>query len=144
MSTQLRDFLNMEANDELHMFIKGVKKKTAKMTYDAFVKAALPKFNELLKDFLKQEVEPQFKAAVTLEKLNGLQIPALPQHIKEEIINLVDKQKLLSLVEKTYICLDLLRAVTSQLGSTVGHMAMHYGRALQLAPKIVGHDGKSL
>jgi hypothetical protein len=76
--------------------------------------------------------------------LEEIVIPALPDSIREEIVSYIDAQKSLNIVEKTYLCLDLLRAVSSQLGSTVGKMVMHYARALQMAPKIVGLDGQSL
>jgi hypothetical protein len=144
MSDNLRDFLNLEANQETHMFVRGLKKKTPQMRYDEFVKHTLPKFNELMVKYLKEEVEPKFKEAATIQKLEEIVIPALPDSIREEIVSYIDAQKSLNIVEKTYLCLDLLRAVSSQLGSTVGKMVMHYARALQMAPKIVGLDGQSL
>lgn len=148
MSTQttlkLRDYLNMDADSEQYMFLQGTKRKTVGMKYDQFVKKVLPPFRQMIIDYLKEEVEPRFKLATTVTKIEEIKIPALPDRIRDAIVDIVDKDKTLNIVEKTYLCLDLLRAVSSELGSTIGRMAMHYARALQMAPKIVGLDGQSL
>lgn len=141
---QLRSFLDLKADNEIHTFMSGSRSKTAQMKYDQFIKTTLPKFREMIHNYLQKEVEPKFKAATKISEIEGMKIPALPAHIKEEIVTVIDKQKLLNIVEKVYLCLDLLRAVSGEIRKIVGRMAMHYGNALRMAPKIVGADGKSL
>lgn len=139
----LREHLNLNSNDELHMFLQGTKKKTAQMKYDEFVKGSLAIFREVVKTYLKEVVDPQFKACNTVTALEAIKIQALPNKIRDQIIDHIDKQKNLNIVEKTYLCLDLIRAVSSQIGSTTGHMVMHYAKAIQSAPTIVRPDGSS-
>jgi hypothetical protein len=125
------------------MFLQSTKKKTAQMKYDEFVKASLAIFREVVKTYLKEVVDPQFKECRTVAALEDLRLSALPDSIRDQIIDHIDKQKNLNIVEKTYLCLDLLRAVTSQIGTTTGHMVMHYAKAIQIAPTIVRPDGSS-
>ena len=141
--TTLREHLNPEANNELHMFLKGNKKKTAQMKYDEFVKNALPHFRDIMTKYLKEEVEPKFKECTTVTALEALTIPALPPVIVDEIIAYVDKQKNFNIVEKTYVALDLTRGISTNVGTNVGHMVMHYATAICKAPAIVRSDGSS-
>jgi hypothetical protein len=138
----LKDFLNLSADNEVAMFIVGTKKKTSKMRYDEFVKYSLPPLNDQIKKYL-DSVDILMRECGTIKKIEELHLPSLPEEIRLWIANHIDKQKG-TLVEKTYLCLDLIRAASNTIGTNCGKMAMHYGRALQMAPKIVGLDGQSL
>lgn len=139
----LREHLNFNSNDELHLFLQSTKKKTAQMKYDEFVKASLAIFRDVIKTYLKEVVDPQFKACTTVTSLEALVIKALPDDIRDQIIAHIDRQKNLNIVEKTYLCLDLIRAVSSQIGTTTSHMVVHYATAIKKAPAIVRPDGSS-
>lgn len=141
--TTLREHLNLDANDELHMFLQSTKKKTAQMKYDEFVKHALPHFRIVMTNYLKNVVEPQFRECVTVKALEELVIPALAPSVMEEIMLYIDKQKGFNMVERTYIALDLVRSISSEIGKQVGIIAMHYANAIRAAPKIVQANGKS-
>lgn len=141
---KLRDYIKLDANDELHIFMKSSKngKITGKMKYDAFVKKSLETLRPVIIEYTERQ-DAVFKGCVTVTQIESLVIPALPDHIKEVIIQLVEKQKHLDIVEQTYLCLDLLRAVSNNLGTKIGKMAMHYANAIRVAPTIIRPNGKS-
>jgi hypothetical protein len=137
---QLRDYLDDTSNTELGMFIKSTGKKTTQMRYDEFVKHALERFKPLVQEYIAS-VDEHLKACQSLKEIEELKIPALPDNIREEIIAHMDKQKGYDIVEQTYLCLDLVRAVTSQIGSVVGKAAMHYGNAFKAVNNLNGSGG---
>lgn len=141
--TTLREHLNLDSNDEVHMFLQSTKKKTAQMKYDEFIKHALPHFRDIMTKYLKEIVEPQFRECVTVKAIEELAIPALPTPIMEEIMLYIDKQKNFNLVERTYIALDLIRGISAEVGKNVGLIAMHFANAIRAAPKIIQANGKS-
>lgn len=141
---KLRDYLNLEGNDELHMFLKTTKNKkvTAQMKYDTFVKNSLEKLRPVMNEYIEQW-DKVFKDCVTVDQISKLVIPPLPPHILEFILQLIEKQRHLDIVEQTYLALDLIRAVSSNLAGIIGKAAIHYSRAIQMAPTIIRPDGKS-
>jgi hypothetical protein len=137
---KIRDFLNMEAVEETPMFIRSTSKKTSAMKYNEFVKHSLEKFRPILQEFL-DEVDSQMKACKNEEELKALKIPALPDNIRNEIIDHIDKQKSLNIVEKTYLCLDMLRAFSSEIAKVAGTAGMHYMNAFKALHNLTGSGG---
>lgn len=129
---KLKDYLNLEASDELHTFLKASPngKTTGKMKYTAFVKNMLEKMRPIMYDFIQAQ-ESIIKACDTVEKIEKLQIPALPQDMRDQIIEMIDKQKHLDIVEKTYLCLDAFRSVSTNLGTAIGKISMTWASLLQ-------------
>lgn len=147
---KIRDFLNLESDIELNMFLQGTKKKTAQMKYNEFVKHSLEKFRPLIQEHLEY-VDGILKACESLEALEKVILPALPENIREEIINHIDKQKLLNIVERVYLCLDLLRAITGEIRKVSGTALLHYGNAFRALKnldtpggRIIGLNGRPM
>lgn len=137
---KIRDFLNLGTDNELHMFLQGTKKKTSQMKYDEFVKHSLEKFKPLVEAHLNS-VDETLKACTSLVELEKVVLPALPDSIREEIITHIDKQMLLNIVEKVYLCLDLLRAVSNQITKVSGTAILHYGNAFRSLQNLDGNGG---
>lgn len=154
MTTQqkLVDFLNLDANDEVHIFLQGDKKKTPQMKYDYFIKTSLATFNVMIRDYV-HEVATQMKECKSIKEIEALHPKVMPDHIREAIIKQIDLQKNLNIVEKTYLFLDLFRGVSSNIGKHIGNAAMHYANAFKALEnldngngggRIIGLNGKPL
>lgn len=139
---KLRDYLNLESIDELHMFIRSTKKTTSKMKYDRMMKAAFEKLQPLMRAYLTEQ-DQLCKDCMTLETLEELRIAPITDEMRDLILTIVDTPKDLTIVEKTYMALDLFRSVTGTLGGSIAKMVLHYGNALRMAPKIIQQNGKS-
>lgn len=139
---KLRDYLNFDAIDELHMFMSSTKKTTGKMKYDRMVKIFLERLRPIIQDYLTEQ-DKRCKECVTLSQLQELKIAPITNEMKELILQVVDHPKDLSLVEKTYLALDMFRSVTGEIGTTITKMVIHYGNAIKAAPTIIQQNGKS-
>ena len=142
---RLADFLNLMANKEVEIFIGSDDKRTSQMKYDAFVKVSLEKFNELIRSHV-HEVSELMSKCKTISEIEKLSPEVMPKHIREAIIEQIDKQKILNIVEKTYLFLDLFRAVSSSIGTNIGNAGLHYANVIRKAGpgRIVGLNGKPL
>lgn len=129
---KLKDHLNLEANDELHTFLKATSngKTTGRMKYDAFIKQMLTKMRPIMGDYMTAQ-EALIKACTTVEQIEKLKIPALPNDMRDQIIEMIDKQKHLDIVEKTYMALDAFRAISTNIGANIGKMCMTWAGFLQ-------------
>jgi len=137
---KIRDFLNLESDTELHLFLQKTPKKTSQMRYDEFVKHSLEKFRPILTDFLVEQ-DAIMKACATQEELEKLEFPKMPAVIRDQIIDHIDKQKLLNIVERCYLCLDLMRAVGSEIEKRLSTALLHYGNAFKAAANLTGSGG---
>lgn len=142
MTTQqkLADFLSLDQNDEVHIFLQGDKKRTPQMKYDAFIKSSLATFNIMIRDYI-HEVADQLKECKSIKEIEDLKPQVMPSHIREAIITEIDRQKLLNIVEKTYLFLDLFRGVSSNIGKHIGNAALHYANAFKALQNLDGGNG---
>lgn len=136
---RLSDFLNLEAHEERNIFMAGDAKTTPGMKYDAFVKEALKVFHPIVEKVV-MDADALLRECKTVEEIENLKIPVLPNHVRQEILIFIDKRKL-NIVEKTYLFLDLLRTVSGQIGSNIGRASMHYANAIRALSNLDGSDG---
>ena len=145
---KLRDFLDMTSDKEQGMFLMSTKKKTSQMKYDEFLKHALPPHRSMIQEFLENTVNPTLAECKTVKDIEAIAFPALPDNIRDSIIDFVDSQKSLNIVEKTYLCLDLVRGVSAEIYKWVRQAVLHYGNSIQQANqiggRIIGLNGRPL
>lgn len=137
---KIREFLDLKADTELHLFIHNTKSKTASMRYDEFVKHSLAKFQPLIKAYMER-IDIPMRSCATLEELQKLEFSKYPPEVVDEIVTHMDKQKLLNIVERTYLCLDLLRTVSGQIQKWTETALLHYGNAFKAAANLTGTGG---
>jgi mevalonate kinase len=137
---KIRDFLDLGADTELRIFLKTTKSKTTQMRYDEFVKHSLEKFQPIMRAYM-EKIDGSMKSCAIFEDLQKLEFPKYPPEIVDEVVTHMDKQKLLNIVEKTYLCLDLLRAVSGQIQTLTEKALLHYGNAFKAAANLTGSGG---
>lgn len=114
------------------------------MKYSRFREAMLSKVSDPIKEYLEKEVLPQYEACTTVKAVAEVRIASLPDHLRDLVLDYVDKQKTLDIVEKTYLFLDGVRSISQAISGQVAHMSVHFAQQLMNAPKLVGADGQSI
>lgn len=137
---KLADFINLFENEELFIFLQGDEKRTPQMKYDTFVKVSLEKFNLLIREYV-HDASSKLRECKTIEEIETLKIPVMPNHIRKAILEQIDKQKILNIVEKVYLFLDLFRAVSTSIGKNIGTASLHYANAIKALKNLNGSGG---
>jgi hypothetical protein len=135
---KLADFINVYSKTREGLFLQPTKNKTVDMKYKAFVEMSLEKFNPLIREYVDPFIA-QMKDCKTPKEIRELDINLLPDHIRDEMLLLVDKQKVLNIVERAYLFLDLYNTVSNTIQGSILQGATHYIRSLELANSTGGH-----
>lgn len=145
MSEQLRDYVNLQGNDDIHIFLRSTKKKTAKMKYDQFLEVFLPISNQTVKKYIDGTIQPAMQGCKNVDEISKLQLPVLTDEMRQAILEFVDMQKSFNIVEKGFIFADCIRAVSMNIGDMTAKMALHFANTLQNAKvPILGLNGKRM
>lgn len=140
----LADYIDLQGVNEIDIFFRGTKKKTAGMKYSETLKFAYDILNEQILTYMDTEVLPKIEACNTVRDLEKVEATALPIPIREKILEFVEKQKHLNIIEKGFIFLDMIRSTHKTIVDATRRLMMGKAQQLELAPKLVDLHGKSI
>lgn len=135
---KLADFIDLYAKKREHIFLKSTKNKTVDMKYKAFIEVVAKKFNPMIREYVDPFIA-QMKECKTPKEIAEIKADVLPDHIRDAMIEMIDKQKLLNIVEKAYLFLDLYNTLSTSIQGAIMQGATHYMRSLELANSTGGH-----
>lgn len=135
---KLADFIDLYAKTREEIFLKSTKNKTKDMKYKAFVKMALEKFNPMIRDYV-QPIAEQMSKCEKADEITNIKVDRIPEHFRDAMLEMIDKQKLLDIAEKVYLFIDLFNVIENNITNSVTRAAIHYTRLLEVQHSSGGH-----